>query len=1226
MVLKKQQINRLKDYNRTIMVIGKFNSLAKEDEEKRSIFDTASPTYPDLKPVAVPSVDEVFKHVNPQILRLEGMALRIGDTDYESYRLVAPYADTGGAKTIPTPLLPDDALFDAISESKPRSNDVLRAQEIGGKLFKRLIANLDVLARFMGGRFTKAMLTMADGYASAKAVQIFLKVRENVDFSPGRISEAHFQNPIVAAAVLKYLLAAPADALRALKQLTAAYSEFAFFNDAGLQRDAVNSIVGAMQHLREVVLERKAPDAVWEEMKTRDPFTSDWLDNNALDPRFNLGVDDIVGNGRFIEIYLAFRQRSDAVHAFARSLPHQSFFFAWLMSKYESYNSADATLQKVGLKVFNKTMKGKAGVRFGVGPADFQRNVEIIGKAGNEGLTDYLNAFQDKSLKGALKGILESFSDVLIAPISNKTAFTRDKLNENIDALFISLAFRIGGPASEALASAQEYANRIAEVYHEVLRAAGEGETEKAKFENVIAAMAARPSDHVDVAKLRADVLAGLKKAKLGDAERAVRKALDVTVKSYATAAQSFLRGRLKAVEEQLGMQAHTMRGLLALRRMMDVTPSQTKTALVIRMVTDHELKQLVDDIGLSHLGEEAAAAQKKAVNEAYAEMASGRPITAPLPADVASKIQAWSSNSTDPVPNVLTGKVKVKNKEVSEFTIDREKKIFQMSVADPGILATPVEEMQGEISRLPGTDTLPLNPSDIDADKLLSSAMQDAVRREASKPNKEDLEKYGELSAFMDQVADAYANKGTMSGELHERLRNEVRSFVLGEYLAAAPEDQSPLGKADLSQGSAFAMDAVREIGTTSLPGTLIANNPDDGSAAGLNRIPFDQYYPVPNDAKAGPQQIANVIRFHLNLAQGVIAIADYLRDVLDLRRLVAALPNGARLSVINMTLAEFNVALANDSLQHFEEESPGFIYLPTAAQANQAEVQKLSQRYSGSAVDGTRRPETGALIPIIISATKLAGDGLQLPALWPGDPETSSPGNPEMFEARHTAGTEASEWKNAPSLIWTTYKGRGSVSPMMALLIGATADDERVLGDIAKGKSGDEFVSWVAKTYDVEFDKGEPLVAFLRRIWLNQRKPNDKPGTGGTDGPASRLLDTLVAVRLINLAILERTARGGGNRKDFGLFLDVLGDMTDGTSPALAAAFSLPLFKSLTLKNLLVMSANTTDMALTEAMATLQLANKQGTWLCADISEFGRRINLGAARLDWLNSFNAL
>jgi hypothetical protein len=1218
MAFTQKQIDRLKDYNRTITVIGKFNSLPGAD--LRFIFDTASPAYPELAPVAAPSVAGVFGHVKPQIVRVDGKPLRIGDTDYESYELHAPYARVEDAKAIPTLLLPDDALFDAISEGDPGSNDVLRAQEIGGRLFKRLVGNLDVLARFMGGRFTKAMLTMADGYVSAKAQQLFRALKPNADFAPGKTAEAHFQNPTIAAAVLKYLLAAPADAEKALMQLTAAYAAFPFFGDAELQREAVKSLVGAMEHLRSEVLERKAPDEIWKAMGTRDPFSSRWLDNNALDPRFNLGVDDIVKNGRFIEIYLAYRQRSDAVHAFARSMPHQSFFFAWLMSKYQSYNNADAALQNVGLTVFNKTMKGKPGIRFGVGPADYKKNVEIISAAADDGLDVYLKDVTDKALKSALKGIVQSYAEVLIAPIANKTAFTRDKLNENIDALFISLAFRIGGPASEALAAAEEYANRLAEVYHEVLGAAGVGSAEQAKFDNVIAAMAAKASDHPDVAALRAEVLAGLKKLKLGKSERAVRKALDVTVKSYATAAQTFLRQRLRDVEAQLDMQAQTMRGLLALRRMMDVTPSATKTALIIRMVTDHELKLLVDDIGLSHFGPGVVAAQKKAVNAAYAEMASGRPIVTPLPAKVAAAVDAWSSRSTNPVPNELTGKLQVKDKEVSEFTIDLKKKTFEMSVADASVLATPVEDIKGEIVGLAGTDPLPLDPRDIDADKMLTGAMQDAVKREASKPKAEDLEKYGELSAFMDRVADAYANKGTMSDGLHERLRNEVRAFVLGEYLAAAPEEQSSLGKADLSQGSAFAMDAVREIGSTNLPATLVANKPDDGSAAGLNRIPFDQYYPVPNDEEEGSKQIANVIRFHLNLAQGVIAIADYLRDVLDLRRLVEALPNGARLSVINMTLAEFNLALAADGLQHFEEESPGFIYLPTAAQASQAEVQKLSQRYSGSAVDGGRRPEAGALIPIVISAMTLTDDGLQLPAFWPGNPAT--------FEARDTTGTAEKGWRNAPSLIWTTYNGRvaGSVSPMLALLIGATAEDEHALGDIPKGQSGDEFVRWVAGTYDVEFEKnGEPLVAFLRRVWLNQRKPRETPGSG-TDGPASRLLDALAAVRLINLAILERAARPGADRNDFGLFFDALSGRKEGTSPALAAAFNLPLFKPLALKNLLVMGTNAKDMALTEAMSSLPLANRQGAWLRADITGFRRPVDLSVDRLPWLNGFTRL
>ncbi|WP_213286738.1 hypothetical protein [Bradyrhizobium sp. sGM-13] len=1213
MALANDQLARLREYNRTIQFIGKFN----QNPEKTRSFVFDSRNTEEGAPGA-PQVQAIFEAVRPQVLKVGNKALRVGNTIYDSYTLEQPgYIPKAGEAITEIELDPEDALFEVIGDSNPLSNPVLRAQKIGGGLFRTLVQNLDGLAQFMTSGFTNALLTVADGYASERAGQLLDKLR-GVVFQPGASTAAHFEHPQIAGAVVKYLLASPADESSAHQQLLAAYAAFPFFQDNAIQSDAANAMAQAMRDLRLTVLDAKRADATWEKMATREPFTTGWLKNYASDPRFDLSLDErIVKGGSFMDVYRAYRRRSDAVHAFARSLPHQSFFFVWLMSKYDAYDS-QAALPKVGRAVFEQTMKDRQGVRFSTGAEDQRLSADLISRAVDTALATSLKDFE-KELQAPLTGIITGLGQVLVSKIGGKTPFTRGALDKKVESLLLTLGFRLAGPAAKAVDEAEKYADRLVEVHHEVLRLAGPAPSEEARLKNVVEGLTKESAGaDVDVKQMRQRVVSALSAVKLGKDERALRRALDVTVEEYATSSVGYLVGLLAKAKVELGVQLGVLKRILALRRSRDLDTSGKKVALPARVIAAGGLRHYDEVKSRGWRAEGAAEREKATLKAAIAGQNANAPATIKLPLTQQAIDALGGPPPADKPVKPRNGKLKVGDTDAASIVVDPAAGTAEISYK-PAILKASVAELKAVVSGAGPDVTIP--GTVLDADGALTGALKAEQDLRSALPQPGDEDKYSDLSAFFDRLAHVYRNKGSLSEASHEVLKREVRAALLGEFIEAAPEDKTVLNLRDLSQVVGFSMDAVKEIGASGLPATLIENKPDNESYAGLKNIPFDAYYPVPNDLREGSDQIANIIRFHLRLTDSVLDLADYLGDVVNLRSTAITVPTDTRLIVTSMTLAEHNAKLVANPVSYANNGFPSFIYLSKSAVPTEDSMRALSDFY-GSHHQNYYPPQQSdqslPLVPIVLSANLVAPTEVHFPVI--------SAASLQPFEARtnHTP-PKNDQPANEAGLIWAKPNDPEGVGFELALLLSLFADDNKLAQLDDQASSSMPFTAWVKKTYGIDFQDGRSLVSILRGIWLNRKVHNAHPASGSLS-QASPLLYALVGVRLVNIAILERTALSpGAALADSRLLLDGLARSAGGRAETLRAAFDLPALREFGDRGITLKQIDTgpTVTDLGPAVALWNFGRSEGKWLRVEIEGFDRPLDFDAKTSVWLAGF---
>ena len=176
------------DYKRTLAVIGRFNTDPNTD---MLVFDSTDSGAANL------SAADVWEKLAPELGQTVGGDLSCAGYAYTNMSLSRPVA---GKRDTARPVPLDSMLLEQASSSDKSKAD------IGGELFVALLRDLDVVARFAGHRFPKALLEVARRYLNVDARRLE---------SGNMIGEAQINrlvaDPLFADAIVKVLTAYEAD-------------------------------------------------------------------------------------------------------------------------------------------------------------------------------------------------------------------------------------------------------------------------------------------------------------------------------------------------------------------------------------------------------------------------------------------------------------------------------------------------------------------------------------------------------------------------------------------------------------------------------------------------------------------------------------------------------------------------------------------------------------------------------------------------------------------------------------------------------------------------------------------------------------------------------------------------------------------------------------------------------------------------------------------------------
>ncbi|OAD23797.1 hypothetical protein THIOM_000358, partial [Candidatus Thiomargarita nelsonii] len=359
----------MKQSNKTIAWIGKFR---KNDPNPRYIFSQGRHLSENEGPLDPATLFEVLK---PCLYRSDEYAITIGKMAYRAYTLKPPI--TAGKDDKSQPILMDSKLLDAVERyAASGSNEdehAKIAQDIGGELFKELLNNLNIVARFTHSHFAKALLTVAKNYLLLDANT---KLPRNLRKSVANWTKILSTDQFVATAIVTYLVCYDGDNAKAMGDFRKSLQEHKFGRTTGDKKTIIDQLESGLKHLKQILCINPEGDRVWLQTIQQDDFQSGWLEKYAESQDFGInGCTQLSGcqPNNFIAYYQTFHQASDAIHRFVRTPTLHAFLFCWFASKYADHTYA--ALDQPAKSMY-EDIKNNPDRKYGENQSAIQRKVQ----------------------------------------------------------------------------------------------------------------------------------------------------------------------------------------------------------------------------------------------------------------------------------------------------------------------------------------------------------------------------------------------------------------------------------------------------------------------------------------------------------------------------------------------------------------------------------------------------------------------------------------------------------------------------------------------------------------------------------------------------------------------------------------------------------------------------------------------------------------------------------
>ncbi|MDM8561899.1 hypothetical protein QUF54_00930 [Candidatus Marithioploca araucensis] len=446
--------------NKRLTIVGKFRL---NDDKPEYRFTNRENPNPE-RGIFPLNPGQLFMTLQPELRFVPEDTKQIGDAIFNAYKILTPLKaqlqNRPLASMQPLAVKPDSPFFNIQSDPAISPNHAI--QKEGGRLFKELLIDLNQVARFYRGKFSKALLKLAKEYLLDYA---------NKNLSGYQIDQAawyelFFSQPELTTAIVKYLTAYPEDVVKIQHQFEkilqdATKGKEHWIDHSEAYRQALS------QALVKCRLALESGDETLTEI-ANEQGDMGWL-VNYVNSEYDISNDFDESAANFAHYYRLFRKHSDNLHRFLRSGPLHSFVFCWLASKYKEHSKgkfitdASTVMYKVGAEG-----QGKQRI-IAESRAEWQDTIHLVREAIS---VDKLSDEQRKEINNS--SLYEAGSDALggnlIKTLETTGNFTRQQLIQQCEDLFVETALLVGGAMGDILRQFNERFSDYMVLYHAILR------------------------------------------------------------------------------------------------------------------------------------------------------------------------------------------------------------------------------------------------------------------------------------------------------------------------------------------------------------------------------------------------------------------------------------------------------------------------------------------------------------------------------------------------------------------------------------------------------------------------------------------------------------------------------------------------------------------------------------------------------------------------------------
>ena len=1080
-------------YAHTVAYISRFRS-SKYDEEP-VIFEFSNSNDDKL------SAADIFQRIKPELRIQESNPITIAGRCYRGIELSKPKKNPEG-----------NSLPLGIGSMLIGLDSAQSQQELGGKLFRQLLENLDIVSRFSGAEFGRVLIKLAHTYFENSVDAGQVEQRAGSD----QIRELSMENPLVMDAVLKILLVPEADVPRAKAALAAALKGACIeAKDEAGRSSILNRFVESSLRLRnEVLINGNYGDQTIakilgiepEDKRKRERFK--WFyDFSEYDGKFNIGETELKPGASFPDYYQYYMHHAEQVHRFVRTPVLHSFVFMWLMSKYTDYTKEK---RDVAREAFKYGVQRAAERIYGESDTDRKVRANIAAEEGDKviQLNKDGGPKLEKSVEELRDHLAVTMTNEMIKVFDRKVTFHRRDLQEYLEILFVELVASTSGPLKQVLDNTREFFSKFSEFYGDLLRILHVNEEQN--FEDVekireqIINIDKNSGKHQEVLCAVADrACDALSKGEDDVKKKILNEFSRLTGKSSLEFYYTRFHGEAEKIEKQVKKIMDTYRAESELRESTREVSAETTPIVAAHLEPtmvgvgpkfEDEFKERLRE---KNFKTKLAVPHSETTKKALASLAGESKGNDEIPGKINGPILGNISCSD----NVIADATISEDSTVVEFGSD----FVKFKNVESGAMPPLKIEIKGEFD-LEGEGTHLIDPA-------IQEHWDDLVRK-PPRSDDEIEELFQGLADFADlkeRLREFYC-EGEKSDAYYD-FQKKMRAYVLGEILQVAPDGESRLGVPDVSQSVRLILDLVRYVGDLNNP-KQVEPNPDEDTLTALGggtpkaQFNLSYFFPVPDidDGKS----IVPAIDYHEVICNSVDGVKDYLADINDLIALSSSLPTRAKLIVVNSTLKEYidEYSMGDGAVLLPQSHHPSVILVGRCGDAESPNWDEFRLGFENLFSEKWERNSEEVLsCPMIVGHNTGILGGCPFPFVDLGElseigfipTETSFrriQNNPRELLVEHAKGTRV---MSIPAAM--------AVTPML---------QREDIGRFPSGMLGMKTRQAVKQLAGVSFQvdsKGEWVVEFLRRCWR--------------DSGHNTALQAFVVARIATLALSRKTGR---------------------------------------------------------------------------------------------------
>lgn len=1037
--LTEKQLELLRKSNKTLAIMGLFRS---GDEQVRYVVKRSGSQGGTVSPMA-----NFFNEVKPELRCLTKGVLEVGDKRFYKYNLKTPLEADNTYYS--QPILFDSPLLEGIGYLR---NEEKTIQEQGKTVVKKLIEKLDHIAYFTHSNFSKSLLKIAKEYLY---ITVNLKEDEHL------VSVAQWRNTFnsdhtLCSKILQYLTAyepdepeIETDLRQYLKSIKKENSDVSVYT-----HEQIKKLVEALVQCKTVMRKGDEEDVTWRKITEFKEFS--WLEDYRGDSIYGLKHPGL-GKNSFLAHYQSFIEASDEIHRLVRTQAIHPSIFCWLVSKYSEWDGSAETIADAASEMFEIGVKKQGDDRIRSETYEEQcKNRQIIKEAK---VDEQFNEIEgDENYKQPAEIVKDNIYDVLLP----ERSFGRKALLKRAKGLFTFLSQMAGGKVGELLRENDKFNHLFVKYYRKILN------TESDRIEDFQKELGNLAKTDREAREFQFNIEGFIEevieKAKQSETKDVVLKikVKEAFISEFARESKTSFARRYLENKNEIESDLQLAEDLYDLRSGTEVSSQNMKAgnpALVLTELVMPDYDNVEEEVKKSRkerFEKELIAAAKD----------SGKKSISFTHTEASKKLDPGNYPIME--NGEKKGEIEIQAGKDPELTLDNPSEANELNSED------------AELKTKDDSENIKIVDLDIPLEEILPEE-ESKIRKIVEK----DEFRYELLSETQDDILKTYSDKE------EPELQRGLRALLLSEYILAAPEEATPLGREDLSNILGLMVDIIQHLGDLKNDKILDGVLREDVNLENLlQKINLSKYYPVTDNDTKAKDELSEIIQYQLALCQQLNNVENYLKEIAELRDFLEAIKRtDLEIVVLNTTLEKH----AKEGYDRFLAiaDSPSIVYLSSQASdtKNSSTITDSLNEMAKSIAEFIPELDNAETlqIPIFVSQENVANCSLPLVSAQQVElPELSSQKDGDL--------TVSSVIQTYPYLLLCA-----------ALMLNS---ESGVFGKLEK-PSRTQVKKPINKSLKKSIKDGQTVVDVLRQVWLNS---------------SAKLIDTLIFTKWLNVMILAK------------------------------------------------------------------------------------------------------